>query len=193
MFEKMLHFQYNFMRKFNPDLFLRPSAEYVKKNIKGELVIAEIGVAHGLNALAMLQNLNIKHIYLVDPWDKIESIREKDKLYAKKLLKGYEGKTTYINEFSVDAYDKVPDDLDYVYIDADKNRYESAYKDIELYYPKVRNGGILGGHDFDGHYQTQCRAVIDFCNAQDLKLHTWKKDWWFVKKERKNGCSIDRL
>jgi len=37
--------------------------------------------------------------------------------------------------------------LDYVYVDADHSE-KGAYQDIELWYKKVRQGGILAGHDY---------------------------------------------
>ena len=37
--------------------------------------------------------------------------------------------------------------LDFVYIDAN-HTYESVCEDIEIWYPKIRSGGILAGHDY---------------------------------------------
>lgn len=41
------------------------------------------------------------------------------------------------------------DSLDFVYIDAN-HTYESVVDDINLWYPKVKSGGILAGHDYLG-------------------------------------------
>ena len=38
--------------------------------------------------------------------------------------------------------------LDFVFIDADHSE-EGAYKDIAAWWPKVRAGGFIGGHDID--------------------------------------------
>lgn len=38
--------------------------------------------------------------------------------------------------------------LDFVYIDADHN-YEPFKKDLEVWYPKVKKGGVFAGHDGD--------------------------------------------
>lgn len=41
--------------------------------------------------------------------------------------------------------------LDFAYIDA-QHHFEAIREDIELWYPKIRRGGILSGHDFlDGY------------------------------------------
>jgi hypothetical protein len=37
--------------------------------------------------------------------------------------------------------------LDFVYLDAD-HCFESVWQDLSVWYPKVRIGGILAGHDF---------------------------------------------
>ena len=37
--------------------------------------------------------------------------------------------------------------MDIVFLDAD-HKYKSVKEDIEAWYPKVRKGGILSGHDF---------------------------------------------
>jgi len=39
------------------------------------------------------------------------------------------------------------DSIDFVYIDGDHS-YESVVKDITLYLPKIRKGGIIAGHDY---------------------------------------------
>ena len=42
--------------------------------------------------------------------------------------------------------------FDFIFIDAD-HRYSQLSKDIKNFYPKVRHGGLLCGHDFNsGEY-----------------------------------------
>ena len=52
----------------------------------------------------------------------------------------------------------LPEKLDFVYIDANHN-YECVKEDIEHWYPKVKVGGIIAGHDF--HYKTVHTAVLE--------------------------------
>ena len=60
---------------------------------------------------------------------------------------------------SVDAAATYADNsLDWVFIDAEHD-YESVKKDIIAWYPKVKIGGMIGGHDF--HYQSVIDAVSE--------------------------------
>lgn len=44
------------------------------------------------------------------------------------------------------------DYFDLFFIDAD-HRYEGIKKDIELWLPKIRKGGIICGHDYEAHWK----------------------------------------
>ena len=48
--------------------------------------------------------------------------------------------------------------LDFVFIDASHD-YESVKKDIEAWFPKVKKGGVIAGHDYDW-----CDGVINAVN-----------------------------
>ena len=52
--------------------------------------------------------------------------------------------------------------LDFVLVDADHS-YESVKNDLELWYPKVKNGGIICGDDFNRvHFPGVVKAVTEF-------------------------------
>jgi len=67
---------------------------------------------------------------------------------------------------------------DLVFIDAD-HRYKSVKQDIELWWPKVKEGGILCGHDCEGYYSDfslETRKRIDETSGtgytHDIKCHS---------------------
>ena len=128
---------------------VRPMTLFLKKN--KNLTGVEIGTYKGKNAKHMLETLDIKKLYLVDPYipftTEVESYKlDKDTLKkAKARLKQFTNKE-FVIKTSREAINKIPNDLDFVYIDGDHN-YEAVKQDIKLWYPKIKNGGVLGGHD----------------------------------------------
>lgn len=58
--------------------------------------------------------------------------------------------------------------LSLVFIDAD-HTYEGCKKDIELWWPKLRKGGVMLGHDYGPHFKGVVRAVDErFGSPDDL-------------------------
>jgi predicted O-methyltransferase YrrM len=97
-------------------------------------------------------------LYLVDPWremekseyDDVSNMSVQGKIYDDVFenLKGLEKRGLMMRMTSEQASELFPDkSLDFVYIDAN-HTYEHAKNDIMLWYPKVKVGGILAGHDF---------------------------------------------
>lgn len=161
----------------------------------------EIGVHVGTNAKMLLSILPITKLFLVDPY--IEDnyycngfnysgtkygngvIRQK---IALEKLKPFGKKCVFISMSSEDAVSHIPNNLDFVYIDGNHS-YTYVKRDIELYYSKVKKGGVLGGHDFSPVFLGVIKAVLEFIHtSDDLSLddlhfdETLKStDWWIVK------------
>ena len=183
---------------FNLDYYSpRPMIRFLKASRKKDLVGAEIGVRDGWNALDILENLSIKKLYLIDPYmayaDYKESqdmhnyqkwIDEKKKV-AKKALRKYKNKIVWINDFSDKAISRIKEDLDFVYIDGN-HQYGFVKKDIELYYPKVKKGGIIGGDDYYLCDESKAsnfgvvEAVNKFFKIKNINF--MHRDWWVIKK-----------
>ena len=69
--------------------------------------------------------------------------------------------------------------LDFVFIDAG-HEYDSVIKDIKSWYPKVKTGGVIAGHDYT---QPTCgvkRAVDEFFNN---KIKQSEGCWIYEKLE----------
>lgn len=150
---------------------------------KQNLIGVEIGVNKGYNAFNLLHNLSIKTLYLVDPYllNELYGDNENRKKVAYKRLKNYRAKIEFIYKTSLKAKDIIPNNLDFVYIDGNHN-YDFVKQDIELYYSKLKKGGILGGHDFSACCLGVCCAVMEFIEKNKLKLYNGKSsDWWIIK------------
>ena len=176
---------YSIIRKLSPiSWFTRPSTKFLLKYYKNTSITgAEIGVDYGLNAKTILKILNLKKLYLIDPYiQKLDNVSGDERFNsAKKYLSKYNEKIIFIRKTSEDAINDIPSNLDFIYIDG-LHDYENIKKDIELYYPKVKSGGILGGHDFWGNEIGVCKAVLEFVENNNLKLYGELTDWWIIKK-----------
>jgi len=158
------------------------------------LVGAEIGSESGMNALSMLKTLDIKTLYLVDIYDTyaddryrefkgsgvLNSKKEGEGCYKSALfnLRGYEDKIVWVIGKSSEGASAINESLDFVYIDAN-HRYEYVKEDIEAYYPKVKIGGVIGGHDFKDQEPGVIRAVFEKF-GDNIQSKDW--DWWVVKR-----------
>jgi len=170
----------------------REMIKYLNKHSKQNLVGVEIGVLQGLNAVSIMEHLSIKHLYLVDSWciykdlekrsiQKIPDDISHNKNYevTKQRMKKHGSKVTLIRKTSEEAIKDIPNELDFVYIDAN-HRYDYVKKDIELYYPKLKKGGIIGGHDFRADTGV-AKAVLEFTEKNNLEHTGDGVDWWIVK------------
>ena len=164
----------------------------------GDLVGVEIGVGRGEHARSLLETLNIAKLYLIDPYEMYEayvaggSINYGDTqlplsqafIEAQKILKPFEKKITWIKKMSNDAMNDIEETLDFVYIDGNHD-YEFVKNDIENYYPHLKKGGVIGGHDFyNGFAKTHngvVTAVTQFTVSKAIQLYVEQPDWWFYK------------
>jgi hypothetical protein len=69
--------------------------------------------------------------------------------------------------------------LDLVFIDA-LHDYESVMQDISLWWPKVRKGGVLAGHDFNHKWPGVERAVADHFNLMGVGVG-FDSVWYVLK------------
>jgi hypothetical protein len=122
---------------------------------------AEIGVQRGKYAATLLNDWKSCKVYkLIDLWAQQENYKD----FANVDDKGHEQnmeiaqrnvekfgknvKTEFMKMTSVEAANLIDDEsLDFAYIDA-RHDYCGVLEDLKAYWPKVRPGGIMAGHDF---------------------------------------------
>lgn len=98
-----------------------------------------------------------KTLYVIDVWRPLgdeykdesnHSSHHNAYAEAMKNIEGLENKVIMIRADSLHACDIFNDaSLDFVYIDAN-HAYDFVKQDIKLWYPKVKKGGFLLGHDY---------------------------------------------
>ena len=156
------------------------------------LVGIEIGVYEGEHALSLLKNLDIKRLYLIDPYvinEEYKDIWKKNILKAKKkiytLFKNNR-KIKLIFKYSSDALKDINEKVDFVYIDAN-HEYLSVKEDIENYWKIIKAGGVLGGHDVHNairpHNIGVMKAVFEFALSREIDVKIQGEDWWIEKLE----------
>lgn len=183
---------------------LRPAFRQLKGRRK--LVGVEIGVYEGINAKYFLKELDIEFVFLIDSYvaykryapKKLGSKAnlERAEKVAHAILGNYGHKIKWIKKKSTEAAEIFVDGtLDFVYIDGN-HAYDFVKEDIRLYYPKLKENGLLAGHDYD--MKSVKKAVDDFGEINGLEVcatatnegpiflneRKWiagKYDWWIWK------------
>ena len=157
---------------------------------------AEIGVKKGEFSKILLEGWHGSKLYLIDPWeeqDKFvydENIHDHQSDYNKTIenLKGFTSRFEIIREYSHNAHSHfAKNSLDFVYIDGN-HTYNAVKLDLELFYPKLKYGGIMMGDDYHvkdvekvfGFTFGVKKAVDEFCLAHKHNLSlNYYGDWWY--------------
>lgn len=178
------------------DFTTRPFTIFIRENYKPNpgLIGAEIGVKKADNAINMLKNLNFKEFILIDPFKKykgyVDVFDDFDtwEITTRKRIRKYEqmGIAKLIKDFSHNAVELFPDCYFDIIYDDSNHAYKYVKQNLELWFPKVKVGGYIGGHDFFADYKV-AEAVIDFIREHNLKKGTklkrggYEEDWWIKK------------
>ncbi len=124
-----------------------------KNNFK---VIAEVGVKFGRTTFFLLDNVPDLTIYSIDT--------DISMFYNNEVKNKYKERLIPIQGYSYNVADQLQNkSIDLIFIDADHS-YDSVKKDILAYTPKLKDHGILAGHDIDypGVNKAVCEIVKDF-------------------------------
>jgi hypothetical protein len=161
----------------------------------------EIGVNDGWFSEWILRGWRGEKLYSVDPWraeidlngdyenwsqERIDAVYEA----VVRRLAPYGARSEILRETSVEAAGRFPDrTLDFVYIDA-AHDVDSVREDIAAWFPKMRPGGIISGHDYyDGPLHGTVygvrTAVRELCEREGVEASATLRDApersWFVQ------------
>ena len=157
---------------------------------KEKLIGAEIGVYKGHNAKDMLEKLDIEKLYLIDVFNK----KYASKKTVDKHLSEYSGKLIWlIGRSEIVANDIEDESLDFGYVDGGHKKPQ-VLKDLQAYYPKIKPGGLICGHDYQENIKLGVYAAVnEFFNDKkiffapcldSIKSEDRKHmDWWVWKDE----------
>jgi len=163
--------------------------DYTRNFIKMHLsqvyngIFIEIGVYGGSTLLDIYEvcKENNNEIYGIDPWDKIiifngQSSDETDIVVKNQEISRYKQvkenlmnivnsnnlNINIINDNSWDVYNTFEDNsISCIHIDGDHS-YEGVKKDLNLYWSKIKNGGMIINDDY--HWAGVKKAIDEFIN-----------------------------
>lgn len=162
-------------------------AEFLAEN---ELNVgAEIGVAAGEYSEILMKANPELTLYGIDPWEPYKGYKDFARLGTFNSLEAQAHERLdrfdnyhFIKKYSLDAADQIPNEsLDFVYIDANHSE-PYVTQDIEAWFPKVRVGGVVAGHDYarikakgeeDSTNWAVIPAVHRFAEKNDLQIYVW--------------------
>mmetsp|Transcript_34771 Transcript_34771/g.83150 ORF Transcript_34771/g.83150 Transcript_34771/m.83150 type:complete len:279 (-) Transcript_34771:82-918(-) len=120
---------------------------------------AELGVqkAHYSNSLLSDWASN-REYHLVDIWAKLENYNdhankeqsEQDRIYAEAMenVKSWKSNIHVCRNFTTNCVRNYEDDyFDFIYVDA-RHDFKGVLQDLQLWWPKLKQGGIFAGHDY---------------------------------------------
>lgn len=159
----------------------------------------EVGVRDGHFSKFILDNTSVKKLYAIDPWENNKELSTAEESFkqCKTFLEPFGERAEMVKGYSPSAAGMFEDEsLDFVYIDG-LHDYESVKADIEGFYPKVKKGGIIAGHDYnESNWPDVFRAVNEFIKENGLELNItgiespdygiehdgFQQSWWAYKK-----------
>ena len=155
------------------------------KSFKG--VGAELGVAAGRFSKAILDNSSCELLYSIDRWAGDRGHNKKQFSEACYLLAPYKQKSrVMLSTFKdiVDWFDN--ESLDFIYIDGYAHTGQEGGDTLEDWWPKLKQGGIFSGHDYDTkRWPLTVAAVDSFLASVDKKINLTQenddKSWYIIK------------
>jgi SAM-dependent methyltransferase len=180
--------------------------DFLNKN--NELKIGcEVGVAGGQNIKHILKNCShIQKIFGVDSYSEISW--DMQDIDIDKEFKGFDGlfnevnsmlsqfgeRVKLIRKFSVEACKEFEDkSLDFVFIDAG-HEFDDCYNDIINWYPKVKENGLIIGHDwYHPAWPGVTQSVMKIFKTEDIQYFKAPVHVWFVKKKTKDMNGIEKF
>lgn len=154
---------------------------------KQDLIGIQIGSYRGQSTQMFLKSGAFKKLYCIDPWlpdyDPNDEAATKEIVLAEQdfdrrfngneIIRKIKAKSTDV----VNLFDN--ESIDFIYIDG-CHTYEAVKEDLNNYYPKVKNGGIVAGHDWHKNWLGVVKAVSQYFGKSPRKIYL-DTSWVYIK------------
>ena len=155
----------------------------LSKRLNEEGIVVEIGSYIGASSLMIGLGLKNKcKLYCIDTWQN-DAMTEgnwdtfKEFMNNTKLLKN---KIKPIKATSNDAVTEITEAVDFIFIDGDHS-YEGVKTDFDLWFPKLKKGGLIVFHDWEWAEGVK-RVINEDAKPQLLKIEELPNMFWGWKK-----------
>jgi predicted O-methyltransferase YrrM len=164
---------------------------------QGYKSFVEVGCKEGRTTGHILHNVPESTVIAIDPWIVMPQTADATaETYEKwnfaeieaefwKNVGDAKDRCEMLRETSEQAafhiMERHPPTSDLVFIDA-RHDYDSVLEDIRLWWPLVRDGGILAGHDFNHQWPGVERAVARSFNLLDIGVAS-DSVWFIIKRD----------
>lgn len=148
-------------------------------------VVVEVGSYVGDSTRIFADNF--EQVIAIDPWKNFYDEKDQSSYkFPMSVIEGQfeelvaeKGNIIKIKTTSLEGAKQFSNDsIDMVYIDA-VHRYKEVVEDLHAWYPKVKHGGIVAGHDFQGKFPGCMQAINEYIgNPQLLGKDT---SWGIIK------------
>lgn len=156
-----------------------------------EFTGVEVGVRSGIFSARLLEKFKTLHMLCIDPYlpyhdvgtDITQAMQEGFYRQAKAMLEPFGMRAMLKRQTSLEAVDYVEEAewfYDFVFIDAE-HTYAAVKADIAAWAPRIWEGGLLMGHDYDMDPVKQ--AVNEFAtkHSAPVKHYLYPADVWVIE------------
>jgi len=176
---------------------MRAHTRFLIKILKGREIsnVVEIGVFKGDNAFGLLKELPIDLLVGVDPYirypefdnnlsNKKGVVARADLNQVKKdmlsRMEKFSSRFVLMEAFSGEAATQFDDEtFDFIFIDGN-HYYDYVYEDILIWFPKLKKGGIISGHDYVNKPNYGIIQAVDNLLPK-ASFALGPKVWWYDK------------
>lgn len=169
-----------------PSLYYGVFSDMINEN--GYKIVAEVGCGYGQHSKYILKTTNIDKLFMIDSYKYYDNdlfsysikniiipsytLEQKFDDFSKMVendVKEFGNKVQFVRTSSTEAVEYFPDNiLDAIFIDAN-HEFEYVLQDLNMWWPKVKNGGIMAGDDY--WMEGVAKAVHFFADQYNLTVN----------------------